>query len=187
MAELIYDIFTSPNPIKVCVPFQPIKKTMNLLIDKRDYHSQCTLEFFLMLETIDLTNETFLTRSMINEMFNLSLLAQRTSEYAIMCMQFDQGLIGIKMDSADKLFQLTSILYTTASHIAKLTNRDVRPLTCTRTARKHVLAQTVQELIEKMFELLTNEELEVLKDKDPLNKRLAICNQTLNDMYVILK
>jgi hypothetical protein len=91
--NLIHDIFTEPNSIKTIIPFSDLRKTMDTLIRDRDYHSQCVLEFYLILETIKLTSQDFVTARLIQEMFNCAIINQRTSEFAIICSQFDQGYV----------------------------------------------------------------------------------------------
>jgi len=80
MINQIHDIYSEPNFIKTIVPFSDLRSTMNHLLRNRDYHSQCTLgirfahlEFYLILETLDLSKDSFTTRPLIKEMFNCKL------------------------------------------------------------------------------------------------------------------
>jgi hypothetical protein len=186
--ELICDIFTEPNAIKTCTPFADLRQTMDTLIRTRDYHSQCALEFHLIQETIKLTKENFVTAPLIQEMFNCAVLNQRTSEYAIICSQFDAGLIGIKMDSTENLYQLYFILHSTALFISKIDPLDtIVPMTLTRSSPKHKLALGSQSLIENIFSMLTAIAMVQITDKEQFIQRLCLCNQNLNRMFVILK
>jgi hypothetical protein len=186
--ELIYDIFSEPNAIKTYVPFSDLRQTMDTLIRTRDYHSQCVLEFYLILETIKLTSQDFVTMPLVKEMFNCAILNQRTAEFAIICSQFDQGLIGIKMDSTENLFQLCFILHSTASYLSK-TDLVITtpPLTLTRSSPKHKLALGSQAQIENIFAMLSDKKLVHDPDNEQLISRLCLCNQNLNKMFIILK
>jgi hypothetical protein len=73
MINQIHDIYSEPNFIKTIVPFSELRSTMNHLLRNRDYHSQCTLEFYLILETLDLSKDSFTTRPLIKAMFNCKL------------------------------------------------------------------------------------------------------------------
>jgi len=187
--ELIHDIYTEPNFIKTIVPFSDLRKSMDNLLRSRDYHSQCTLEFYLILETLDLSKDSFTTRPLIKEMFNCALLNQRTSEYAIICSQFDLGLIGIQMASTEKIYQLYIILHSTLNYVCKIYDPALpdEPVTFSRSSAPYVLANACQSKIEKLFHMLSDPTIPKKADKDGLNARLSLCNQNLNKMYVILK
>jgi hypothetical protein len=146
-------------------------------------------EFHLILETLDLAKDEFKTRPLIQEMFNCALLNQRISEYAIIIAQFDQGLIGLRLDSHEKVYALYIILHSTLNYINSVKESATPPNPPTRTRSNPIstLADACQGLIEKIFMTITHPIFFNKASKEPLNARLSLCNQNLNQMYVLLK
>ena len=187
--KLIQDIYTAPNPIKVHQPFMNLKKEHDNLMNQRDYHSQVSLEFFIMLDHLKTLKDKWHITPFVNELFYHSLLNQRTSEYAIICNQFSVGLVGIKMDDHAKLYGLYFILHST--YLFLCTHVDTPApfageLICTRETSDRRLAQTCKSRIDLIFGLLNHPSITNSTEKESICKRLCLCNQNLNSMITII-
>ena len=90
--EMISDIYISPNFIKDHKPFAQLKNEHDQLIRTRDYHSQTVLEFFLIIDAVDLMHEEWISKPHLTEFFHCALINQRMSEYAIIVNQFENGV-----------------------------------------------------------------------------------------------
>jgi len=99
------------------------------------------------------------------------------------------GLIGLKLDDREKIYQLYYILHSTLNYLTRIydpTSPD-EPYTHSRSSSTNALAKACQSRIEKIFHLLTDPSIPAKSDKEALNARLSLCNQNMNQMYVILK
>lgn len=186
MFDLIKDIYLPDNFIKTVVPFT--KFSMDKLIRTRDYHSQCTLEIYLILQTLELSKDIFVTKPIIEELFDCALLNQRTTEYALICAQFETGLIGMKMDDPIKIYNFYVIISGTLNCMLKYSQhpQPQTPILCNRGTPSSQLAQECQKLVEKIFMILSDEDMNSRMDKKIINPRLCLCNQNMNELYVIL-
>ena len=186
--DMIKDIYLSPNSLAVHAPFSQLKKINDQLLRERGYHSQVVLEFYLLLDAVDLMKEKWVSRSFLEDFLYHALISQRIAEYALVCHQFSVGLVGIKMDSKENLYMLGLCLYALWAHLNILNDAKNFPaLLVNRSQTKTEMARMCQQSIEKIFILLGTQKVKDCSDKKMLCGKLALCNQNLNGMLVVMR
>lgn len=186
--DMIKNIYLSPNCLNEHVPFMELKKIHDRLLRERAYHSQVVLEFYLLIDAASLMKEKWVSVPLLSEFLYSALTNQRITEYAIVCHQFDSGLIGIKLDSKENLFMLGLCLQSLWKYLNDIVEeKEGLGLLVSRTDSKSHLAELCQKNIERIFSLLQNEKIKLMTDKKNLCKRLALCNDNLNNMLVVMK
>lgn len=158
-----------------------------MLINHRRYHAQCTREFDTILTTLEMLPERVLIFPYILMLFQQALFNQRMTEYALICHQFNVGVLGFKMESQKDLYGLYYVLDTTREFMQDLILPGcARPERLDGKSAKRDLALCSLKNVEAIFLLLSGEGFQQCENKVGVIKRLAICNQNLNKMIVIV-
>jgi len=185
--EMIKDIYLTPNPLTEHVPFKDLREINDKLMRERAYHSQIVMEFYLLVDAAQLMKEKWMSVPLLQDFLYCALINQRVTEYAIVCHHFDVGLAGIKMDSKENLFMLGLCLYALWKYLGDILDlSEGIGLLVARTDSKVAIAEICQKNIERIFKLLQNEKVKMWQDKKNLCKRLALCNDNLNAMIVVM-
>ena len=125
--EMIKDIYIAPNSLIAHKPFEKLKRINDQLLREKAYHSQVVLEFYLLIDSVELMKEKWITTPFLQDFLHHALISQRTAEYAIICHQFSAGLIGIKMDSKEALFILGLCLFSTCKYLIEISETQTIP------------------------------------------------------------
>ena len=179
-------IFTNAQPITKS--YKELKEENDMLINHRKYHAQCTREFDTILSTLEMLPERVLIFPYILALFQQALFNQRMTEYALICHQFNVGVLGFKLESQKELYGLYYVLDTTREFLQdQVLPGSARPDRLDGKATKWDLAMCSLKNVEAIFLLLSDDGFqESSKDKVAIIKRLAICNQNLNKLIVIV-
>lgn len=179
------EIFTNAQPITSS--YTELKKENDMLISHRRYHAQCVKEFDTILTTLEMLPERVLISPYILMLFQQALFNQRMTEYALICHQFNVGVLGFKMESQKDLYGLYYVLDTTREFLQNLIlSGCAKPERLDGKSMERDLASCSLKNVEAIFLLLSDEGFQQCDDKVGVIKRLALCNQNLNKMIVIV-